>query len=797
MPTLPKLLALCVVTASAACSVDAVTFRMPPVAIGGTIAGLDGSGLVLTNNGGDELEVARNGAFAFMSPLDRGASYALAVKRQPSSPAQRCSIANGTGTAGDADVTDVQVSCETSAFRIGGTVTGLAGAGLVLLNNAGDPIPVNADGTFVFATLVPSGATYDVRVTMQPSQPTQECTVTAGAGTVGDADVTNIDVACVTRTFTISGTVTGLRGAGLVLQNNGADDLPLGADGGFTFATPIASGATFAVSVRTQPAMPSQTCTVAGGTGTVGAGNVTSVAINCTTNSYMIGGTISGLVNSVRLRNNGGDELTVTANGTFAFSTPVLSGGSYDVIVQLQPFNPWQTCAVAAGAGTVTNANVTSVAVTCTTNRYKISGSSMTLATGNTVTLRNNGGDDTTMTGASGSFTFPTLVESGQSYNVTLVASPTSPVSQTCSLISNAGIVTNDHILGIKLLCTTNEFTIGGTVTGLTGTGLVLQHNFGGQVAIAANGAFTIPQSLPSTTPYNVTVKTQPSGQTCTVANGTGTVASSNITNVQITCGSLSWPTTLFPIAIPGSDYGAGDLDLDNNGDLLVTVTSPTRALVRVNRSTGARTTIATGIGTGFLLGVAYRAANNMIYTHTDTGQIFAVTPAGAVTPLVAVGGGLNAIAIAPASFGGFGGFIIGVTQAGSVVAVNPANGAVTTITASTSAASDLAFAPSGTLFISGSTSVRTVTAAGAVSSFASGFGSADGITLSPDGARMFIADSGTGTVKQLTVPGGVVSTIGGAAINGGYFVGGILAAPGNTLIVMTGGSLTLVAFPY
>jgi sugar lactone lactonase YvrE len=253
----------------------------------------------------------------------------------------------------------------------------------------------------------------------------------------------------------------------------------------------------------------------------------------------------------------------------------------------------------------------------------------------------------------------------------------------------------------------------------------------------------------------------------------------------------------MFPIPVPGSSGGYGDLDLDNNGDLLVVVTNPTRAIVRVSHVTGAQTTVATGIGTaGTLLGIAYRAANDMIYTSSES-QIFAVTPTGTVTPFATVSG-FNAIAIAPASFGSFGGFLIGATQSGSVVAVNPAGGAVTTITAAAGSASDLAFAPDGTLYLCGGTTVRTVTATGVVTTFASGFGSADGITIAPDGARMFIADSGTDTVRQVTIPGAVVTTVGPADIDSGFFVGGIVAAPGNTLIVMTGeANLTLIAFPY
>src|SRR5207237_214862 len=155
---------------------------------------------------------------------------------------------------------------------------------------------IAGNGAFAFTTPMENGASYALTVKTQPSLPTQVCSVVNGTGTAGLDDVRNVQVSCSTTAFRVGGTVTGLAGSGLVLQNNAGDDLAISANGSFTFATPIASGATFAVTVVSQPALPTQTCTVAGGTGTVGGGNVTSVAINCTTNGYMIGGTISGLV---------------------------------------------------------------------------------------------------------------------------------------------------------------------------------------------------------------------------------------------------------------------------------------------------------------------------------------------------------------------------------------------------------------------------------------------------------------------------------------------------------------------
>jgi DNA-binding beta-propeller fold protein YncE len=79
-------------------------------------------------------------------------------------------------------------------------------------------------------------------------------------------------------------------------------------------------------------------------------------------------------------------------------------------------------------------------------------------------------------------------------------------------------------------------YTVGGTVSGLTGTGLVLQNNNASDLAVAGNGAFTFATPVVVGASYSVTVKTQPSGQTCSVGNGSGTSTGANVTNVTVTC---------------------------------------------------------------------------------------------------------------------------------------------------------------------------------------------------------------------------------------------------------------------
>jgi hypothetical protein len=80
-------------------------------------------------------------------------------------------------------------------------------------------------------------------------------------------------------TYSVGGSVSNLTGNGLVLQNNGADNLSIAANGPFTFATELTNGSTYSVRVATQPT--AQTCRVTNGNGTITSADVTNIAVNC------------------------------------------------------------------------------------------------------------------------------------------------------------------------------------------------------------------------------------------------------------------------------------------------------------------------------------------------------------------------------------------------------------------------------------------------------------------------------------------------------------------------------------
>jgi len=85
-------------------------------------------------------------------------------------------------------------------------------------------------------------------------------------------------------------------------------------------------------------------------------------------------------------------------------------------------------------------------------------------------------------------------------------------------------------------------YSIGGTVTGLTGSGLLLGTSQGDVVAVSAAGTFTFANQLGTGAGYTVTVNTQPSApaQDCTVTNGSGTVETTNITTVAVVCSTAA-----------------------------------------------------------------------------------------------------------------------------------------------------------------------------------------------------------------------------------------------------------------
>jgi DNA-binding beta-propeller fold protein YncE len=422
-------------------------------AIGGTVTGLTGT-VVLQNNGSDNLSVSVNGTFAFATKIAAGAAYNVSVLTQPTG--QTCSASANAGTA-SADVSTVVVTCSANPARtIGGAVTGLTGAGLVLQNNSGDNLAIGANAPFTFATPVADGAGYNVSVLTQPAG--QSCTVTNGLG-IANANITNVAVTCSAITYGIKAAVSGLAaGKSVTLQNNGKDNYNVSSNLTISFFTRYSDGANYNVTVLTQPV--GQTCTVNGGTGTVAGADVT-VQVICSANSYLVGGSVTGLaaLGTVQLKNSATNEtFTVNAPGsTFTFPTKIAQGSNTVVTVNAQPVN--QYCTVTSPVnGAINNilADVTNVAVSCV-NTYVIGGMiSSTITPGGGPTLQNNGGDTlaiNAITTTPAAFAFATRIPDGQAYNVTQLVRASAPI-QECTVTNGSGTVAGADVANVTVSCT-------------------------------------------------------------------------------------------------------------------------------------------------------------------------------------------------------------------------------------------------------------------------------------------------------------------------------------------------------
>ncbi len=522
----------------------AVTCSVNTFTVSVNVTGLTGTGLVLQDNGADNLSVTATGTFSFATPIATGGGYAVTILTQPTG--QTCAPgANASGTS-TTDVT-VNVTCGAAMYKIGGTISGLTGTGLVLQNNGGDNFTAAAGAlTFTFATPVAAGANYNVTVLTQPTG--QTCIVTSGSG-VANADVTNVVITCTTPVaYTISVTVSGLTGTGLVLQDNLTDNLSVSGNGTFEFATTITPGGPYSVSILTQPS--GQTCSVgSNGTG-VANGNV-NVAVACSATLYTISVAVSGLTGTgLVFQDNGADNLTVAANGTFPFVTQVASGGAYAVTIFTQPTG--QTCTLPANASGTATANVT-VTVTCAAALYNIN-VSVTGLTGTGLVFQDNGADNLPVT-VGGTFPFATQIANGQAYHVTVL---TQPSGQTCTLGSNAAGTVNGADVTVTATCgTTTTFTITVTTTGLTGT-LMVQDDQSETLTFTTDSSQTFPHLYAGGSTYAVTVTSQPSGQNCTLgSNASGTINAN--TTVTATCvtsvnsGEWTWINGQNIVAVGGS----------------------------------------------------------------------------------------------------------------------------------------------------------------------------------------------------------------------------------------------------
>jgi hypothetical protein len=160
--------------------------------IGGGITGLTTQGLVLANGSDSVSPNPGDLSFVFENAVAAGTAYNVIVQLQPDG--LTCSVSNGSGTVGSANVSSISIACVPATYSVGGTISGLTASGLVLANGGNTVSPASGATTFTFPTAVPADTAFNVTIATQPTGLT--CTVTNGVGVVLTSSVNNVAVNC-------------------------------------------------------------------------------------------------------------------------------------------------------------------------------------------------------------------------------------------------------------------------------------------------------------------------------------------------------------------------------------------------------------------------------------------------------------------------------------------------------------------------------------------------------------------------------------------------------------------------
>ena len=171
--------------------------------LGGSVSGITRDGLVLTNNGGDDLAVPAGAtAFQFANRVSTDDEFDIEIKSLPSN-IDHCNLYNNHARANYFTIQQVQIACVIKQHDLLVTVNGLTGTGLTIVNGADKQDVQPAASQQVKMAPVYEDGPYAVKVLNQPAG--QTCAVSGGdtgtgTGTVGSTNVTSIVVNCAAST---------------------------------------------------------------------------------------------------------------------------------------------------------------------------------------------------------------------------------------------------------------------------------------------------------------------------------------------------------------------------------------------------------------------------------------------------------------------------------------------------------------------------------------------------------------------------------------------------------------------
>ena len=159
-------------------------------------------------------------------------------------------------------------------------------------------------------------------------------------------------------------------------------------------------------------------------------------------------------------------------------------------------------------------------------------------------------------------FTFPGRVPHGSAYSVTVSDHPTARW-QTCVVAGGAGIVDRD-VTDIAITCTTNQYAVGGTVTGLAPDNTIVLSLEKQTVVRDRDGSFAFAEPVPSGQRVSVRASIEgPIAQDCGVLGNDVVVGGADV-RVEVRC-----TTRRFAVLAQVTGLVSGTLRLLNGADRL------------------------------------------------------------------------------------------------------------------------------------------------------------------------------------------------------------------------------------
>ena len=535
--------------------------------------------------------------------LVAGATYTVTT----TSPAGKtCTIVPaGEQTMGDADVTDVAVTCVLPTHSVSGTVIGAAYPTQLTITllyadsatpNLVNPITidVNPNTAGTYSIDIPENKTYLMSV---DSATTNEVCALASKifSAPITADVIDVNITCsiaAANTYSFSGTITGLMNGetiSLTLTPDGAfaeakiitADADDNSDDAFSFNTKLASGIDYSVFVSTQPA--TSTCSVFRRSGQTMSADVTDIFVICTaTGTHYISGEVAGaadnsqititllhadsatpnLVNPVTI------DVTPNTAGTYFF-VGVPENSRYLITIASATANEVCTPRDTVFRDSISTTNVPINCSITPGTTYSIGGAISGLVNGESIvlTLTPTGGTvenkiitaDADATTAD-NYAFDTKLANGATYTVTAT---TEPAGKTCTVDSAGRQTMGDTDANIGVTCIIS-YTVSSTVTGAAFNNnvylvLMLYDDSAGNGAtkrsdMSGPGVFSF-SDIPANKFYTLKAFSVTAGETCSGGPTTPAPITADVTDVQITCTTSTGPAIL--ISLTSVNYEA------------------------------------------------------------------------------------------------------------------------------------------------------------------------------------------------------------------------------------------------